>query len=170
MLNLFGRRLCSKAAAVPLLMPRFRMNNMTLYRHNFMLNNLAMRSMCSKADPETVKITFLNLRDNSEKVVDAKIGEHLLEIAHSNEIDLEGACEASLACSTCHIILPDEIYDDLEYPCDEEDDLLDLAYGLTLTSRLGCQVFVTKDMDGMTVKIPEASRNFYVDGHVPKPH
>ena len=93
----------------------------------------------------------------------ARDGETLLEVAHNNGIDLEGACESSLACSTCHVILSDEIYDSLEEPCEEEEDLLDLAYGLTHTSRLGCQIKVTRDMEGMTVKLPSATRNFYVD-------
>ena len=119
---------------------------------------------------ETIKIKFINTRDDTEKIVDAQIGDHLLEVAHKHEIDLEGAWEASLAWSTCHVILEEDIYDSLEDPEEEEDDLLDLAFGLTLTSRLGCQVYVTKEMDGMTVTIPSASRNFYVDGHVPKPH
>ena len=68
----------------------------------------------------------------------AREGESLLEVAHNNDIDLEGACESSLACSTCHVILQSHIYDSLEYPEEEEEDLLDLAYGLTHTSRLGC--------------------------------
>ena len=93
----------------------------------------------------------------------ARIGESILEVAHNNGIDLEGACESSLACSTCHVILENDLYDDLEEPCEEEEDLLDLAYGLTHTSRLGCQVFITKDMEGMDVKLPSATRNFYVD-------
>ena len=73
----------------------------------------------------------------------ARIGESILDVAHNNDVDLEGACESSLACSTCHVILPTEIYDELEEPVEEEEDMLDLAYGLTHTSRLGCQVFVT---------------------------
>ena len=76
---------------------------------------------------------------------------------------MEGACESSLACSTCHCILDDNTYDELEEPCEEEEDLLDLAYGLTHTSRLGCQISVTRDMEGMTVKLPSATRNFWVD-------
>ena len=84
-------------------------------------------------------------------------------MAHNNGIDLEGACEQSLACSTCHCILDPEVYDELEEPCEEEEDLLDLAYGLTHTSRLGCQVKVSRDMDGMVVTLPSATRNFYVD-------
>ena len=102
--------------------------------------------------------------------MEGKVGQHLLEIAHENEIDLEGACEASLACSTCHVILEDTVFDTLEEPEEEEEDLLDLAFGLTHTSRLGCQVFLTKEMEGMRVMLPTATRNFYVDGHVPKPH
>ena len=83
--------------------------------------------------------------------VKAREGESILDVAHNNGVDLEGACESSLACSTCHVILDDDLYDELEEPCEEEEDVLDLAYGLTLTSRLGCQVKVTRDMEGMEV-------------------
>ena len=48
--------------------------------------------------------------------------------------------------------------------------MLDMAFGLTETSRLGCQVIVTEDMDELEIEMPKATRNFYVDGHVPKPH
>ena len=93
----------------------------------------------------------------------AREGETLLEVAHNNHIDLEGACAQSLACSTCHVVLEESVYDSLPEAVEEEEDLLDLAYGLTLTSRLGCQVKVTRSMEGMTVKLPSATRNFYVD-------
>lgn len=93
----------------------------------------------------------------------AREGESLLDVAHNNGIELEGACESSLACSTCHVILESKIYDSLPEPVEEEEDLLDLAYGLTHTSRLGCQVKVTRAMENMTVKLPSATRNFYVD-------
>ena len=108
---------------------------------------------------------FVETAGGSEKTTEvlAREGESLLEVAHNNGIDLEGACEASLACSTCHVILSDEVYDSLEDVCEEEEDLLDLAYGLTHTSRLGCQVFVRRDMEEMKVRLPSATRNFYVD-------
>ena len=70
--------------------------------------------------------------------VDAEVGDHLLQIAHRNDIPIEGACEASCACSTCHVIFDDDFYDTLDWPSVEEEDLLDLAYGLTMTSRLCC--------------------------------
>lgn len=62
-----------------------------------------------------------------------KEGQNLVHLAHENDIDLEGACECSLACSTCHVILQEEVYDSLDEPTDEEEDLLDLAFGLTET-------------------------------------
>ena len=118
----------------------------------------------------TVTFKFVNTKEGTEKEVTGKVGQHLLEIAHDNEVDLEGACEASLACSTCHVIFEDPIFESLPEAEDEEEDLLDLAFGLTHTSRLGCQVLLSKEMEGMSVKLPSATRNFYVDGHVPKPH
>lgn len=93
-----------------------------------------------------------------------------MRVAHRNEIDLEGACEGVSACSTCHIILDPAIYRKLPLASDDEEDMLDMAPGLTETSRLGCQVTLEEFMDGMTVEMPKATRNFYVDGHVPKPH
>ena len=99
-----------------------------------------------------------------------KVGQNLVHVAHENEVDLEGACECSLACSTCHVILERPVFESLAAPEDEEEDLLDLAFGLTSTSRLGCQVKVTAEHEGMKVKLPAATRNFYVDGHKPKPH
>ncbi|KAJ3224146.1 hypothetical protein HDU78_011077 [Chytriomyces hyalinus] len=98
-------------------------------------------------------------QDGTKKTVYAKDGWNLLDLAHSNNIELEGACEGSLACSTCHIVMQKEFYEKLEEPSDEENDMLDLAFGLTETSRLGCQVEMSKDLDGMTVRIPSASRN-----------
>jgi ferredoxin-2, mitochondrial len=85
-------------------------------------------------------------------------------------IELEGACEGVCACSTCHVILEADVFDRLPEASEDEEDMLDQAFGLTASSRLGCQVVVTPDMDGITVQLPAATRNFYVDGHVPVPH
>lgn len=98
-----------------------------------------------------------------------EMGQHLLAIAHENGIDLEGACEASLACSTCHVIVQEDFYGKLATPKDEEEDMLDLAFGLTDTSRLGCQIFMRPEIDGIRVTIPAATRNFTVETFVPKP-
>ena len=117
----------------------------------------------------SIYVSFLQ-PNGQTKVVDAKVGENFLQVAHRNEIDLEGACEGVCACSTCHGIFPREIFDRLPEASEEEEDMLDMAPGLTETSRLCCQVQVEKYMNGMTITMPKATRNFYVDGHVPKPH
>lgn len=123
----------------------------------------------SSKPTKQVKFSYIG-PDKKEITVEAPLGKSLLEVAHSNEVDLEGACEGSLACSTCHVILEERVYENLPEPTADEEDMLDLAYGLTPTSRLGCQVKVTEQMEGAKVKLPEATRNMYVDGHKPKPH
>ena len=90
------------------------------------------------------------------------MGETLLQTAHRHEIDLEGACEGVCACSTCHLIMPHDLYDSLDEPSEDEEDMLDMAFGLTETSRLGCQITVREDFDGAELKMPSATRNFYV--------
>ncbi|MGL5706841.1 MAG: ferredoxin family 2Fe-2S iron-sulfur cluster binding protein [Aeromonas sp.] len=94
----------------------------------------------------------------------------LLDVAHKNKIDLEGACEGSLACSTCHVILDKETFKMLGEPSDREYDLIDQAFKPTLTSRLGCQIRVCDKLKDKTFFIPTVTRNFAVDGFKPKPH
>jgi 2Fe-2S ferredoxin len=103
-------------------------------------------------------LTFI-LRDGTRKPVEAEPGRTLLEIAQKNGFDVEGACEGSLACSTCHMIIAPEWYKRLPEASEEENDMLDLASGLTRTSRLGCQLIMEKDWDGMEVRLPTAVRN-----------
>ena len=108
------------------------------------------------------KITFI-CQDGEDKTFDAPEGLSVLEIAHQNDIDLEGACEGSLACSTCHVIVDPKFFNILPQAADEEEDMLDLAFGLTHTSRLGCQIIMTKELDGLVVSLPSATRNMMVD-------
>ena len=91
------------------------------------------------------------------------MGLSVLEIAHRNDIDLEGACEGSLACSTCHVIVDDAYFDGIPEPTEDEEDMLDLAFGLTHTSRLGCQILITEQLDGLVVSLPSATRNMLMD-------
>jgi ferredoxin, 2Fe-2S len=104
------------------------------------------------------KMTFIQ-RDGSRRDVEAPIGLSVLEIAHRNDIDIEGACEGSLACSTCHVIVDLEWYELLKDATEDEEDMLDLAFGLMQTSRLGCQIIMTEELDGLTVRLPQATRN-----------
>jgi 2Fe-2S ferredoxin len=98
-------------------------------------------------------------RDGNRREIDAPLGLSVLEIAHKNGIDIEGACEGSLACSTCHVIVDPEWYDLLKEASDDEEDMLDLAFGLTATSRLGCQIIITEELDGLVVRLPTSTRN-----------
>lgn len=104
----------------------------------------------------SVKLTFI--RANGERIeTKGKIGDSLLDVVVNNNIDLDGfgACEGTLTCSTCHLIFKPADYNKLpEKPSDEELDMLDLAYDLTDTSRLGCQITLSKDMDGLEVHVP----------------
>jgi len=83
------------------------------------------------------------------------VGKNLLDVAHDNNIELEGACGGELACATCHLVFDEEMFDTLDEKDPEEDDMLDLAFELTDTSRLGCQIKIREDMAGMKVKIPD---------------
>jgi len=103
-------------------------------------------------------MTFIE-RDGTSREVDAPLGLSVLEIAHKHGIDIEGACEGSLACSTCHVIVDPSWYKKLEEATEDEEDMLDLAFGLTQTSRLGCQIVMTKKLDGLVVKLPAGTRN-----------
>ncbi len=101
--------------------------------------------------------------DGSRREVDAPLGLSVLEIAHRNDIDIEGACEGSLACSTCHVIVDEGWYDKLPEATEDEEDMLDLVFDLTRTSRLGCQVVVTEELDGLTVELPAETRNMLLE-------
>jgi 2Fe-2S ferredoxin len=104
------------------------------------------------------KVTFIE-RDGTRREIDAPVGLSLLEIAHKHDIDIEGACEGSLACSTCHVIVDQDWYELLPDATEDEEDMLDLAFGLTKTSRLGCQIIVGEELDGLTVRLPASTRN-----------
>ena len=104
------------------------------------------------------KMIFVE-RDGSRKEVEAPLGLSVLEIAHKNDVDIEGACEGSLACSTCHVIVDPAWFAKLAKPTEDEEDMLDLAFGIEATSRLGCQIVMTPALDGLVVKLPAATRN-----------
>lgn len=114
------------------------------------LGHRSFRRFCSK---KTVRLTVVE-PDGEEQVVDAKLGNTMLEVAVEHDLDVEGACDGTLACSTCHMIFEPHIYKDLPTKEEEEDDMLDLAVNVEDTSRLGCQVRVTEAFEGTTIRVP----------------
>lgn len=104
------------------------------------------------------KLVFID-RDETRHEVEVPDGLSVMEAAHRHNIDLEGACEGSLACSTCHVIVDPAWFDKLAEPTEDEEDMLDLAFGLERTSRLGCQIIMSDDLDGLEVRLPAETRN-----------
>ena len=126
----------------------------------------------------SITVYFID-RDGEKRLANAKLGSNLLDVALDNNIDLEGfgqkiflkflfnrmwnkinilyigACEGTLSCSTCHLILDENNYNQLKPPNDEENDMLDLAFGLKKTSRLGCQITVTENMKDWVFVVPK---------------
>ena len=103
-------------------------------------------------------ITFV-MPGGAQTEIDVPVGTSILQAAWDNKIDIEGACEGCMACSTCHVIIDAPHFDVLPDPSDEEEDLLDLAWGVRPTSRLGCQLTVTAAEDGMIVTLPATTNN-----------
>ena len=94
-------------------------------------------------------------RDGNRRQVDGQAGDSLLDVAHANSIDIEGTCEGQMACSTCHVIVDADLFAKTGGPSEDEEDMLDLAFGLTETSRLGCQLKMSAELDGLRLTIPD---------------
>ncbi|KAG8519010.1 Adrenodoxin, mitochondrial [Galemys pyrenaicus] len=141
---------------------------------------LSVSARAQSSSEDQITVHFVN-RDGETLTTKGKVGDSLLDVVVENNLDIDGfgnvgdnivhglerglcllfvavvgACEGTLACSTCHLIFEKHVYEKLDAITDEENDMLDLAYGLTDRSRLGCQVCLTKSMDNMTVRVPES--------------
>lgn len=101
--------------------------------------------------------------DGTRRAVDTPLGHSVLQIAWDNKIDIEGACEGAMACSTCHVVVDRDWFERLEEASEDEEDMLDLAFGLTPTSRLGCQIVITEALDGLVVNLPSQTRNMLLE-------
>lgn len=95
-------------------------------------------------------------------VIEAESGTTICDAALANDIDIEHACEKSCACTTCHVVIR-EGFDSLEESTEEEDDLLDKAWGLEPESRLSCQAQVGDE--DLVVEIPKYNINMVSENH-----
>jgi ferredoxin len=105
-----------------------------------------------------VRVRFIG-RDGAVTEAEGAPGTALLDVAQAAGMPLEGTCEGQMACSTCHVIVAREWFDKLPAAREEEEDMLDLAAGVTRTSRLSCQIELSEDLDGLEVTIPAESRD-----------
>ena len=105
-------------------------------------------------------VRFFKADGTLDKEVEAEPGQRLLDVAWAAREPLEGACEGVMACSTCHVIVDAQDFEKLPPASEEEEDLLDLAAHATRTSRLACQIILTRDMQSLTVRVPPSARNW----------
>ncbi|KAF2455553.1 2Fe-2S ferredoxin-type domain-containing protein [Lineolata rhizophorae] len=140
--------------------PRWVVSGNLATRRTFSSTSVARHGHLGTPKPgEERKVIFID-KEGERHTFEVADGDNLLDIAQANDLEMEGACGGSCACSTCHVIVEDQdYYDRMEEPSDDENDMLDLAFALTETSRLGCQVKMSKELDGLVVKLPPATRN-----------
>ena len=101
-----------------------------------------------------VKINFTKPSGEIIRTAEMPVGSTLLQAAHKFNLDVEGACGGECACATCHMILPENLCESIPGPKTDEADMIDLAVDATRTSRLGCQVRITEEMDGESISLP----------------
>ncbi|MFY8194527.1 MAG: 2Fe-2S iron-sulfur cluster-binding protein, partial [Novosphingobium sp.] len=100
-----------------------------------------------------VSVTFVTAK--GEKIAgEGEAGTRLLELGQAKGMPLEGTCEGQMACSTCHVVIDPAWFEKLPPAVEDEEDMLDLAAGVTRTSRLSCQIELTDELDGLVVHIP----------------
>ena len=95
-----------------------------------------------------------NLRNGELKKIDAEDGLTLMEVARDNDLGIEGTCGGSISCCTCHVVIEKDWFVKVGPANPDEEDMLDLAVDLQPTSRLGCQIEVTPELNGLIVNIP----------------
>jgi ferredoxin len=104
-------------------------------------------------------VRFISADGSKVREVRAEAGERLLWLAQAADQPLEGTCEGQMACSTCHVIVDAADFAKLDPASEEEEDLLDLAAGVTRHSRLACQIWIEKEWETLTVRMPGSVRN-----------
>jgi ferredoxin len=105
------------------------------------------------------RVRFISADGAAVQDVDAPAGERLLDIAQNAGQPLEGTCEGQMACSTCHVLIDAADFAKLPRASEEEEDMLDLASHVTRHSRLSCQIWLTEELECLTVRIPGGVHN-----------
>jgi ferredoxin-2, mitochondrial len=100
-----------------------------------------------------MKVCFVSA-DGERKVAEAEPGTNLLALGQAMGMPLEGTCEGQMACSTCHVVIGAEWFARLVPASEDEEDMLDLAAGVSAHSRLSCQIDLTEELDGIEVHLP----------------
>ena len=105
------------------------------------------------------RVTFLNPDGSTVLSTEAPTGTRLLEIAQTHGLPLEGTCEGAMACSTCHVLVAAADFGKLPKASVHEEDMLDFAAHAGPTSRLACQIWLTGDLQSLTLRLPAGHTN-----------
>jgi len=97
-------------------------------------------------------VIFLQL-DGVERRMQVPAGTTILEAAKAHDLPVVGTCGGSMVCATCHVMIEAPDRAKLPDPTEDEEDALDLAFGVTADSRLGCQIRLTEELDGIRVRL-----------------
>ena len=101
------------------------------------------------------KITFIE-HNGTQHTVDAEVGKSVMQAAMDNLVPgIDADCGGECSCATCHVMVDAAWFRKTGAPGEDELDMLDLAFGLSETSRLGCQIEMSDDLDGLIVTVPE---------------
>ena len=106
-----------------------------------------------------IRVRFLNADGSLAAETEAAPGARLLDLAQALGLPLEGTCEGAMACSTCHVILPAELFRSLPPPTAHEEDMLDFTAHVAPTSRLSCQLHLPAGIGTFTVSLPPGHTN-----------
>jgi ferredoxin len=104
-------------------------------------------------------VRFVAADGESVEEVEAPAGARLLDVAQAAGQPLEGTCEGQMACSTCHVVVAAEDFASLPRASEDEEDMLDLAAHVSRHSRLSCQIWLTNELETLTVRIPSGFHN-----------
>ncbi len=99
-------------------------------------------------------ITFVK-SDGTSHRIKVESGTTIMEAGRDANMGLEGTCGGSLSCATCHVVLDNESFERVGPPSEDEMDMLDLAFNIKKTSRLGCQITLNDELDGLIANVPE---------------
>ena len=100
------------------------------------------------------RVRFFKADGSLDREVDVAPGTRLLDAAQNEDQPLEGTCEGQMACSTCHVIVTRAEGADLPPPAEEEEDMLDFAYGAVRESRLACQLYASEKLRELDLRMP----------------
>ena len=98
------------------------------------------------------RVVFLQM-NGAEREVQVPAGTTILEAAKANDLPMVGTCGGSMVCATCHVMIDAPDRARLPSPSENEEDALDLAFGVTADSRLGCQIRLGDELDGIRIRL-----------------